>query len=829
MVKKLKSKRSHKNLFGNSPKVKEEDISTLKRDVWISGALFLAFSIVTITFPGFGWALPSSASCLFFYGSWQIALFFFGALFLYIRFFSHRHETAGNDISSLWARVVLCVAFALTLFLCLYHMDKPIGGYSFDLALYVEIVRRMKDFWNFSDIFVTSNYCILPVSPYTALFFWHLFPAETGLVIQRLTSTFYELGTVWAMYLCGKEIAGKRVGLLAAILVSISEPLITKAVSGYPVSSMTFGALLVIWTQIRLLRKSSIVDFLLWAASIGFFSITQSLCLVLIPFFIFSCLALLWWKNRVEIKLASAPSLVWISSAVYFYYFLCCLNFISNGDRVVSQIKHFGPLIFLTIFVMAAFVYKRVISKKVEDLWFKWFCGASMAILLSFRSFTDDYIVGRIKWHTIVSGASYLSSSNLLEAFLRRFPETIEGLFWHFQDIREDMMVPNHSIFSFPETIFIALGLIFYFTKPDAKRSFLLATAVLAILPQISMKESHSAELVNCVVPLLLIGAMGLNELLGQVLMAVKTRFFQGIIYFLLVVFWVWAAQGLFSSVYPQWAEKRVWTTLPQEDVLQDITQGRRVYLTKEIFDFSTEFYEGSSVYLLHEFNPIYLDQNEQTPDVVVYFIEEGDYVKKLKKQFPDLKFEGLFSPLRPGGPSACRCEIPAKILSDKSQNLFSVIRTSEPVWKRTYNYHLNPIRGSIDFSRIDWEDRVTDVTKPLPEMAWEKNNDFGGQAFKLESTIHINHDGKYEIACKTGTRTKVMVDGTVIFDLKFLQIGSFYQAPAANRKITLDLAAGDHRIEVVALTAVPLPDITLRSVESNDEGQSLWKSFSFN
>jgi hypothetical protein len=88
MVKKLKSKRSHKNLFGNSPKVKEEDISTLKRDVWISGALFLAFSIVTITFPGFGWALPSSASCLFFYGSWQIALFFFwSSIFIHSIFF----------------------------------------------------------------------------------------------------------------------------------------------------------------------------------------------------------------------------------------------------------------------------------------------------------------------------------------------------------------------------------------------------------------------------------------------------------------------------------------------------------------------------------------------------------------------------------------------------------------------------------------------------------------------------------------------------------------------------------------------------------------------
>jgi hypothetical protein len=832
MVKKIKLKARRKQSIRNSSSIKKAVISSptrkTQKDAWILGILFLAFCAVTITFPGFSWVLPNSETHLFFYGSWKIALFLLSVLFLYARFLSQDHEMRGNDISSFWGRFGLWIGLGFTIFLCFYHMDKPIGAYSFDLGVILEIVRRMKDFWNFSDVFISKSYGILPVWPYTAFFFWNLFPADTGLEIQRLTCTFYELGTVWAMYLCGKEIAGRRVGLLAAILASISEPLITKAVSGYPCTSMVFGVTLVIWAQIRLLRKNSIVDFLLWAASIGFFSITTSLSLVLIPFFIFSCLALLWWKNRTKISLVSAPYSVWISLIAYLFYFLCCLNFISNGDRFVSQVKHFSLLIFLIVVAIIGFLYMRLVSRKIEDLWFKWLCGAWAAVVLSFFTFTDDYTLGRIKWHTIVPGASYISSSNLSEAFFKRFPETIKGLFWIFKDIREDMMVPNHSIFSYPETIFIALGLVFYCAKPDAKRSFLLATAVLAIVPEFSMKESHSAELINCVIPLLLMGAMGLDELLGYVLREVKSQFFKGIIYFLLLIFLAWAAQGLFSSVYPQWAEKRVWTTLPQENALQDIAQGRRVYLTKEIFDYSMEYYEGSSVYLLHEFNPIYLDGNEKTPDVVVYFIEEGDYVKKLKEHFPDLKFEGLFSPLRPGEPSACRCEIPAKIISSKNQKLFSIIRTSNPVWKRTYNYHLNPIRGSIDFSRIDWEDRVVDVTVPLPEVAWEKNSDFEGQAFKLESTIQINHSGQYEVTCKTGARTKVMMDGNVVFDLKFLQIGSFYQAPAANRKITLNLTAGEHQVEVITLTQPSLPDITLRPVEFTGSGQSLWKSFSF-
>jgi hypothetical protein len=832
MVKKIKSKRSRKNSASKFFTSKKADTSfsivKTQRDAWILGILFLAFCAVTITFPGFSWALPDSASHLFFYGSWQISLFLLGILFIYIRFFPQTHKTIMNDISSFWARVGLWIAFALTLFLCFYHMGQPIGGYSFDLAVFVELVRRMKDLDYFADLFITKSWGIFPAWPYTAIFFWHLFPLATGLEIQRITSTFYELGTIWVMYLCGKEIGGRRVGLLAAILISISEPLVTKTLSGYPISCMTFASLLVIWSQTRLLRKNSIWDFLLWALSIGFFSVSGVPALVLIPFFIFSCLGLLWWSDRDKNSLISAPYLVWISLIVYLFYFCCCLNFIPNGDRFVAQIKRFGLLIPSIIFALIGFVYFRMISEKKENFWLKWFCGAGLAVLLSFRSFTDDYIVDRIKWHTIVPGASYLDASNLTQAFFERFPITIKGLFWVFQDIRDDMMVPRHSIFSYPETILIALGLVFYFSKPDFKRTFLLITAILAIIPQAVMKESHSAELINCVVPLLLVGAMGLNDLLVRVFEVVRSKFSQGIICFLLVIFWAWAAQGLFFSIYPQWAEKRVWTTLPQENVLQDIAQGRRVYLTKEIFDYSTEFYEGSSVYLLHESNPIYLTQNENIPDVVIYFIDEGDYVKKLKERFPDLNFEGLYSELRPGGASMCRCVVSSRILSDKRQNLFSVVRTPDPEWKRTYNYHLAAVRGSIDFSRIDWQDRIIDPIAPLPEAAWEKNNDFTGQAIRLETTIQVNADGQHEITCKTGSRTKLIIDGNLIFDLKFMQLGDFYTTPAVNKKVVLNLTKGEHQVEVITLNQSPMPEITIKSIASSEAAQSLWKGFSF-
>jgi hypothetical protein len=838
MVKKIKLKSSRKRLVEKPSVIRKEvvlsPIGRTQRDAWIFWILFLAFCVVTITFPSFNWIFPDSQSHVFFYGSWQIALFLLGALFLYAlwaRFSSPGDEIAENDISSSWARFGLLITLILTTGLYLYHMDKPTGEYGIwtDTFSFIEVVRRMKDLWDFRDLWIMgNNNGILPAWPYTALFFWHLFPSDTGLEIQRLTCAFYGFGTVWAIYFCGKEIAGRRVGLLAAALATVSKPLLSKVVSGYPASEFVFAVVLVIWSQIRLMRKNSIGDFLLWIASIVFLVCTAPMMLVLVPFFIFSSLGLLWWKNRNQMTLSSAPYFVWISVIAFLIYFLCCLNAFSNGDRIVSQIKYFSPLIFFIVFVIIVIFYQRLISKKPEELWFKWFCGAWFVVFLSFWTFTSDFFVQRVKYHSLMSGTGVLNPAYLSEAFFQKLPDAFKGLFWSYPD-RGDMGLPGDSIFSYAETIFIALGLVFYLVKPDMKRSFLLAVAIVAIIPHFAMSYNYSIILIGCVPPLLLIGAMGLNDLLGKLLGAVRGTFFKKLICFLLIAFWIWAAQGVFSRVYPQWAEKGNHYALPRDLVLNDIARGHRVYLSRELFDYSPEFYEGSSVYRLHQSNPINIDMNEKVPDVVVYFVNEEINILKIYKAFPDLKMDGIDSPYNPGGPTDYRCVIPANRLSDKSQNLFSVVRTPDPVWKRTYNYHINLIRGSIDFSRVDWADRVVDVRSPLPEVAWEGNSDFEGQAYKLQTTIHINRGGKYEITCKTRTRTKMIIDGNVIFNLKFLQIGNFYQAPAANRKVTLNLTTGDHQVEVIALTQPPLPDITLRATETAGESQSLWKGFSFN
>ena len=217
-------------------------------------------------------------------------------------------------------------------------MDKPIGQYTADCAFFIQILRRLKDLGNYGSGFV-FDYGLLPLWPYTGSLLWHLMPFASGLEIQRLTGAFFDWGIIIFIYLAGKEIAGRRVGLLAAALAAVCKPLLFKVVSGYPSNVLAFGVTIVIWLTIRLERKNTILDYVIWGASVGFLAYTTAPFEPFVPFFIFIGLGLTWWNNRKVMKFKGVPILVWISLAVFLIYFLCCNNAFPNSIPIIRQIK----------------------------------------------------------------------------------------------------------------------------------------------------------------------------------------------------------------------------------------------------------------------------------------------------------------------------------------------------------------------------------------------------------------------------------------------------------------------------------------------------------
>jgi hypothetical protein len=155
------------------------------------------------------------------------------------------------------------------------------------------------------------------------------------------------------------------------------------------------------------------------------------------------------------------------------------------------------------------------------------------------------------------------------------------------------------------------------------------------------------------------------------------------------------------------------------------------------------------------------------------------------------------------------------------NRSILYISRVPNPHWKRSYLMANN----FFNLSMIDWEDGTVNA-KSLP---LEGNLNSTDRSVKLESIIHVSHSGKYEITCKAGNRTKLLVDGREVYDLFFPRIGNYSGAPV-DRKTSLTLTEGDHKVEVVTCFQFnpDLPDITIHGIESNSS-KSLWDGFVFN
>ena len=270
--------------------------------------IWLIYCAVAITFPGYSWLSPKSFSYSFFLPSWETAIFLLAVMFIVARFSADKKNRPGTDIPLSWARVGLFSVLILGAFLCLHHMSLAMGEYGDDTAFDIYQVRRMKDLDNFWGAFVFDN-GLLPLWPYTALAIWRLLPDLTGLIVQRLTGCFFELGTAVVLYLIGKEIAGRRMGLYCAVLVVLSKPLLSKVVSGYSCSVLVFCMDLVFLTTFQLFRRDKQDRFIWWGVAVGLSAYSSFPIQPFVMTFVFASLLMIWWADRKKMKLKKTGGL----------------------------------------------------------------------------------------------------------------------------------------------------------------------------------------------------------------------------------------------------------------------------------------------------------------------------------------------------------------------------------------------------------------------------------------------------------------------------------------------------------------------------------------
>jgi hypothetical protein len=777
-----------------------------------------AFSLVTLTFPNYRWMLPEFAKTIPFQQSLGASLILFLGLCFSASLF--RDQVAGEDYSKGTAFFWLVASLGMAAFLCFHEAGNPMGNFSIDTGFAISLVRHSVDLSNHHSLF-KMFYGICPIWDYSAMALSFLFPQAPSILIQRMTNGLLDLGAIYVLYLAGKEIGGRRMGVLTALLAAVSKALLVKIVTGYGTSGMTLAMGLAILLTLRLLERQGISDFIKWGLAVGFLAFCGPYFQPLLLFFVAFTFALLFFQKKGD----PPGPLAWFSLAGIMVFFLYCSNAFSSPNWVDRLLTALGPVlaeILLGLFLALVFFQTvKAFRGEKSSRWTGWTAGAWCCAILAAPFLTDPIFLSRIKQFSLASNSGFLSMPYLSASFQRMFA-TFQYLFWAGGD-RSDMSLAGDSYFGYPEVILIVLGLAFFLGRPSLKVFFLVLAAGVGASVHFFAAETHSARLMASTSPFLLLGAYGLNELLIRLTPLTSKRAYSLFLSLLLIGFWLWAAQGTFDRVYKQWADKPIGLMAVRNQAIQDVDKGFQVYLAPEYSDGDLSvLYEGHPVHLLHRNNPVTAGLDENPADVVVFMGMNQAERQGFEKAFPGALWSEVHNSDQDPGRSATamRCQILFRDLSDPRQKIFSVLRISPPYWRRFFS----ATQAGLTFAFLSWEDRTHNVFDPVsPEVYM----DWIGVRYR--GLIHMAQAGEYEFHCKAVNRTQLLIDGKEVFDLHFYRNG-LYWAPGKEADKVLTLGAGEHSIEVTTAfqrTTLP-PDITLHLKGKPGLGQSLWSSFDF-
>lgn len=674
-----------------------------------------------------------------------------------------------------------------------------------------------------------------PLYDYYVLLLWKLLPSASAMVILRIASTLCNMGTVWLLYLAGKEIGGRKTGILAAALGAISKPLLQYCLMNITLNFIPFCAALDFLFFFRLMKKPDMKHFLQWGAAVSFSSYSCNYIRHFIPLFLFGAFVWVYFQNKGRGLEKPIGRVMWATATMFLIFFLytnCGFPYDNWIARVIDVSGPFLPCLAVgCLCLLTVAVLPRLVTEK-NSKWFGWLAGSWLCVILCFPLMANDTIMARVNFFAVVPGQGVLSIPYLLKTF-EQAKASLLVLFW--KNTGDVMNTSGDSFFSFCENIVIALGLAFFFAKPNWKSFFIFITAIFGILPAVILTQVHTGRLLGCITPFFLLGALGLNSLLNGISLLPKGRVLYGMACVLLFGFWLWSAQTAVSKIYDQWSESILSKhVLASQEAYQDQRLGCRIYFGATLYGGNASpINEGNKIFCWTPPNIIELAPNDKPQDIAVIFEpdsrdDKGQPLKdRLTQEFPNAQWKELQAPWMPlsYGPVLWRCLIPVGDISpspglSRCPALFDIRTAPVPNWDRQFS---NGYFGLL-FDLIDYEDKVTNVGDPSPRT-------LGGEAVRYNGIIHVNSGGSYVVDWKIANRTELKIDNRTLLNLYFPQTNKFglpWPEKIGSKSIHLD--AGDHQVEVITCFQQSLnaPDISLLREGTPAPGQSLWSSFNF-
>jgi len=156
----------------------------------------------------------------------------------------------------------------------------------------------------------SSVYEMAPLPAYLMAFIYKIFSPD--ILYIRILNIFFGVLTCYLVYLIGKEMANRKIGLIACLIACLYKPFIFYSIVPLKTSLSVFLFASTVYFFVAILNKNSLVKVLLLGIAIGLANNVRPNCAVLIPLI---PLLIIWnmYKGRSSLKILTTTLILYVA------------------------------------------------------------------------------------------------------------------------------------------------------------------------------------------------------------------------------------------------------------------------------------------------------------------------------------------------------------------------------------------------------------------------------------------------------------------------------------------------------------------------------------
>lgn len=724
--------------------------------------LLLALAVVAVGFfslPNYNMLLPGAASLLGLPTRWLLFLGF-AALVALWRLVPQVSESQW-DFSPWIARVCFWLLMGLGIYMRVENPTKPVGCFWDDNYIHTSDIRNIIDYHEF--LFLFPSGWREPLFPYLTALLWVLFPQANGVVIVLISNTVIDVSVLWVCYLLGKQVGGRRMGILLLAMGALCKPMITMCKLGYATDTAVLACGVALLFFFRLLKKTDWLHFVEWGAALGF----GAFCYV--PFRPWTpvMLGAVWLyvfsdpkERRFDFyRAVLGPGLL----AAWAFLFLYKNSFLPENNGLINLVTSLPCL--LVVAAILAVSYYQTFQKERKKGFSKLFGWASGALVTAL-------VMAPFYLHPHYS--SHTSDISIFSKIYTPDPKQIWPKFWSnvwfafvmsFGMTNDVAHIPalGDSFFDFYVALSSLLGLAYFAARPSWPKAYLAALYIVGLVPFVFSNAPHSARLEAVVMPLLLAGAWGLNRLWVAALQVRASREMNILCAAFLVAFLLVEFNWNTRLVH-EWVDNKITGVLVDDQTNKELPD-HRVYL----FEYNPGFYtcatdilsDGKDVFQSMGSNAIDLTTDEKGKDLaLMVYGEDKNVQQQLEALFPGIPWQKRSNHWQTPQENPCLwyMEVPFDRIPVADSGLFHVQRVSPWTWRRRCYGRYGLGRGLILY-----EDRVAHWNDSLPPAQYIDWNN----SMRVVGDWNVKAEGDYTFTVHTANVLWFLLDGCKVMKVE--------------------------------------------------------------